>query len=75
LKIYSEEESERRISWMHQSFGNVGYLDKKILGASETLVSEVYAGCLCIGCVYNEGMHEMTMYREHIVDKIMEICV
>jgi hypothetical protein len=30
---------------MHQSFGNIKYLDDKILGASETLVSEVYAGC------------------------------
>jgi hypothetical protein len=75
LKIYSEEESERRISWMHQSFGNVGDLDGKILRASETLVSEVYAGCLCIGCVYIEGICGMTVYRERIVDKIMEICV
>jgi hypothetical protein len=25
----------RRISWTHQSFGNVGYLDGKILGFIE----------------------------------------
>jgi hypothetical protein len=37
---------------MHQSFGNVRDLDGKILGTSETLVSEVYVGCLCLGCVY-----------------------
>jgi hypothetical protein len=37
---------------MHQSFGNVGYLDDKILGTSETLVFEVYVGCLRLGCVY-----------------------
>jgi hypothetical protein len=46
---------------MHQSFGNVGDLDGKSLRASETLVSEVYAGCngpghthagcMRIGCV------------------------
>jgi hypothetical protein len=34
----------RRISWTHQSFDNVGDLDDKSLGASETIVSEVYAG-------------------------------
>jgi hypothetical protein len=39
LKIYSEEESERRISWTHKSFNNVGDLDEKILETSETLVS------------------------------------
>jgi len=33
--MYSEEESERRISWMHQSFGNVGDLEGKILRTSE----------------------------------------
>jgi hypothetical protein len=43
--IYSEEESERRISRMHQSFSNVIDLDGKSLEASETLVFEVYAGC------------------------------
>jgi hypothetical protein len=37
---------------MHQSFSNVGYLDEKILETSETLVYEVYAGCLHLGCVY-----------------------
>jgi hypothetical protein len=63
LKIYSEEESERRISWTHQIFGNVGDLDGKILGASETLVYEVYTGCLCIGCVYIEGIRGLSMYR------------
>jgi hypothetical protein len=31
MKIYSEEERERRISWTHQSFGNVGDLDGKSL--------------------------------------------
>jgi hypothetical protein len=45
LKIYSEEESERRISWMNQSFSNVGDIYGKNIGASETLVSEVYASC------------------------------
>jgi hypothetical protein len=75
LKIYSKEESERRISWMHQNFGNVGDLDGKIIEASETLVSEVYVGCLCIGCVYIEGISRMTVYKKRIVDKIMEICV
>jgi hypothetical protein len=49
---------------MHQSFGNVRDLDDKILGASKTLVSEVYTGFLCIGCVCIEGIHELTMYRE-----------
>jgi hypothetical protein len=39
---------------MHQSFGNVRDLDGKILGTSETLVSDAYAGCLCIGCIYIE---------------------
>jgi hypothetical protein len=39
---------------MHQSFGNVRDLDDKILGTSETLVSDAYAGCLCIGCIYIE---------------------
>jgi hypothetical protein len=75
LKIYFEEESERRISWAHQSFSNVGDLDEKILETSETLISEVYAGCLCIGCICIEGIHRLTVYRERIVDKIMEICV
>ena len=37
---------------MHQSFGNVIDLDGKIIGTSETLVSDAYMGCLCIGCVY-----------------------
>jgi hypothetical protein len=60
---------------MHQSFGNVGDLDDKLLGASETLVSEVYAGCLCIGCVCIEGIRGLTVYRERIVDTIMEIYV
>jgi hypothetical protein len=35
LKIYSEEESQRRISWMHQSFGNVIDLDGESLGVTE----------------------------------------
>ena len=35
LKIYSKEESERRISWAHQSFGNVGDLDGKSLRFTE----------------------------------------
>jgi hypothetical protein len=30
---------------MHQCFGNIRDLDGKSLEASETLVSEVYAGC------------------------------
>jgi hypothetical protein len=75
LKIYSKEESERRISWTHQIFGNVKDIDGKILGTSETLVSKVYMGFLCIGCVYIEGIHSLTMCKEHTVDKIMEICV
>jgi hypothetical protein len=75
LKIYYEEEIERRISWIHQSFGNVRDLDNKILGTSETLVYEVYVGCMCIGCVYIEGIRGMTVYRERIVDKIMETFV
>jgi hypothetical protein len=45
MKIYSKKESVRRISWMHQSFGNIGDIDKKSLETSETLVYEVYAGC------------------------------
>jgi hypothetical protein len=73
--MYSEEENERMISWTHQSFGNVKYLDGKILGTSETLVSEVYVGCLCIGCVYIEGICRLTVYRDSTVNKIMEICV
>jgi hypothetical protein len=39
---------------MHQSFGNVGDLDGKILKTLETLVSDAYVGCLCIGCIYIE---------------------
>jgi hypothetical protein len=45
LKIYSEREGMRRISWTHQSFDNVGDIHSKSLGASKTLVSEVYVGC------------------------------
>jgi hypothetical protein len=75
LKIYSQEESERRISWTHQSFDNVGDLDDKILETSKTLVSEVYTGFLCIGCIYIEGIHGLTVYKECTVDKIIEICV
>jgi hypothetical protein len=30
---------------MHQSFRNIEDLDGKSLGASETLIYEVYAGC------------------------------
>ena len=37
---------------MHQSFGNVGDLDGKTLGTSETLVSEVYAVCSELGRVH-----------------------
>jgi hypothetical protein len=37
---------------MHQSFGNVRDLDGKSLGASETLVSEVYAGCNGPGSIH-----------------------
>jgi hypothetical protein len=44
LEIYFEKERMRRISWMHQSFGNIGDLDDKSLRASETLASEVYVG-------------------------------
>jgi hypothetical protein len=50
--IYSEEESERTISWMHQSFGNVGDLDRKILGFTKNPIFDSHAGCLCIGCMY-----------------------
>jgi hypothetical protein len=75
LKIYSEEESERQISWTHQSFDNVGDLDGKILGSSKTVVFEVYVGCMCIGCVYIEGIHGLVVYMERIVDKIIEIFV
>jgi hypothetical protein len=39
---------------MHQSFGNIGDLDGKILRTSETLVSDAHTGCLCIGCVHIE---------------------
>jgi hypothetical protein len=35
---------------MHQSLDNVRDLDGKIIGSSETLVSDVYVGCLYIGC-------------------------
>jgi hypothetical protein len=37
---------------MHQSFGNIGDLDGKSLGASKTLVYEVYAGYNGPGHVY-----------------------
>jgi hypothetical protein len=37
---------------MHQSFGNVGDLDRKSLGASETLVSKMYVGCNGLGHVH-----------------------
>jgi hypothetical protein len=60
---------------MHKSFGNVRDLDEKILRTSETLVSEVYVGCLCILCIYIKGKRGFTIYRKHIVDKIMDICV
>jgi hypothetical protein len=30
---------------MHQSFGKSEIMTKKVSGSSETLVSEVYAGC------------------------------
>jgi hypothetical protein len=50
-------------------------LTDKILRALESLVSEVYADCLCIGCICIEGICRLTVYKEHIVDKIMEICV
>jgi hypothetical protein len=74
LKIYFGEESERRISWTHQSFGNIGDLDDESFRSSETLVFEAYVGCLCIGCVYTEGIRGLTVYRERTVYKIMEIC-
>jgi hypothetical protein len=56
LKIYSEEESERRIAWTHQSFGSVGDLDRKSLKASETLVYEVYVGYNGPGSVHTEAV-------------------
>ena len=46
---------------MHQSFDNVGDLDGKILGSSKTVVFEVYVGCMCIGCVYIEGIHGLVV--------------
>jgi hypothetical protein len=65
----------RRISWTHQSFGNIGDLDGKILGALETLVSEVYTGCLCIGCVYIEGICGLYEDIMRIVDRMVKNCV
>jgi hypothetical protein len=41
---------------MHQSFGNIRDLDDKSLGASETLVSEVYAGCNGPGHVHTRAV-------------------
>jgi hypothetical protein len=46
----------RRISWTHQSFGKIEDFDGKILGASETLVSEVYAGCNGLGRIHMQGI-------------------
>jgi hypothetical protein len=43
---------------MHQIFGNIGDLDSKSLGASETLVSEVYAGCNGPRSVHTHGLYE-----------------
>jgi hypothetical protein len=65
----------RTISWMHQSFGNVGDLDGKILGASETLVFEIYTGCMCTGCVYIEGILRWYEDRVHTVDRMVKTCV
>ena len=62
MKIYSKKESVRRISWMHQSFGNIGYLDDKSLGASETLVSEVYTGCNGSGHVHTQVVRGQGAY-------------
>jgi hypothetical protein len=60
---------------MHQSFDNVRDLDGKILGASETLVSEVYTGCLCIGCVYIEGIRGLYEDRVCTMDRMVKTCV
>jgi hypothetical protein len=60
---------------MHQSFRNVGDLDNKILGALETLVSKVYAGCLCIGCVDIEGRRGMYEDMVHTMDRMVKTCV
>jgi hypothetical protein len=82
LKIYYEKESVRRISWTHQSFGNIGDLDGKSLEASETLVSDVYAGCngskhVHKRVVMGQGAYIHRLYedRARTMDKIMEICV
>jgi hypothetical protein len=41
---------------MHQSFGNIGDLDGKSLGASKTLASEVYASCNGVGRVHTQAV-------------------
>ena len=50
-------------------------LTTKFSDSQKTLFSDAHTGCLCIGCVYIEGICGVTMYMECIVDKIMEICV
>jgi hypothetical protein len=65
----------RRISWTHKSFGNVGDLDGKILGALETLVFEVYMGCLCIGCVYIEGRRGLYEDKVCTMDRMVKTFV
>jgi hypothetical protein len=57
---------------MHQSFGNVRDLDGKILGASETLVSEVYAGCNRVHTLKVYGLYED---RVRTVDRMVKTCV
>jgi hypothetical protein len=73
LKIYYEKESVRRISWKHQSFGNIGDLDGKSLGAFETLASEVYVYRAIMG--QGTYIHRLYEDRARTVDKIMKICV
>jgi hypothetical protein len=82
LKIYSEEKSERRISWTHQSFDNVRDLDSKILRASKTLVSEVYAGCngprrVHTRAVMGQGAYTRGLYedRTRTVDRMVKTYV
>jgi hypothetical protein len=57
-------------------------LTTKVSDSQKTLISDVHAGCLCIGCmymragcVYGECTCGLTVYMERGVDKIMDIFV
>jgi hypothetical protein len=38
-------------------------VDDEILGFTENPIFDACAGCLCIGCVYIEGIRGLVVYR------------